>query len=244
MANTPTTNFAYNKPAEGDSDWDTTINGNWDLLDADLIAEHEADGTHGAITPTSINTAGNITVGGTVDGVDLADLAGRYNVGELMLYPHNGRPSTTTGCAVATQLEYGTNDVDIEHFAFDKDSDEFAQWTEVMPADWNAGTVTGTFWWTWAAGGSAAETVEWNLQGISYANSGAIDTAWGTAQPIIDTAITAGDVHVSDATPAITLAGGPAAGEVVQFRVSRDISDDNLACDALLIAVKVTYTKA
>ena len=50
MASTPTTNFAWNKPAEGDTDWDTTLNGNWDSLDTILFVEHAADGTHKAMT--------------------------------------------------------------------------------------------------------------------------------------------------------------------------------------------------
>jgi len=68
MASTPTSNFAYQKPAEGDTDWDTTINGNWDLLDADLIAEHNANGTHKAAT-----FSGAITMSANFDlnGYDL-----------------------------------------------------------------------------------------------------------------------------------------------------------------------------
>jgi len=68
MASTPTANFAYNKPAEGDIDWDTTTNGNWDLLDADLIAEHNSDGTHSTVT-----MSGTLTMSDNIDlnGQDL-----------------------------------------------------------------------------------------------------------------------------------------------------------------------------
>lgn len=128
------------------------------------------------------------------------------------------------------------------YLAFDQTNDEHAQWTVVMPSDYDAGTVTGVFYWTTQAGG-AAETVEWNLQGRSYADSDAIDQAWGTEQPISDTWIADNDVHITAATPAITLAGGPAASELVQFRVYRDVSGDDLGGDAWLLAVRVTFTR-
>jgi len=50
MASTPTTRYGYSKPATGDVAWDSTTNNNWDLLDADLWAEHNADGTHKLVT--------------------------------------------------------------------------------------------------------------------------------------------------------------------------------------------------
>jgi len=127
--------------------------------------------------------------------------------------------------------------------AFDKDADEFAQWTVAMPSDWDGGTVTAVFYWTYADG-SATETVEFACQGNSYANDEAIDLSWGTKQEVNDAAIAAGDVHISAATSAITLAGTPAAGELVQFRVYRDISEDDLAGDALLLGVMVTFTRS
>jgi hypothetical protein len=112
-----------------------------------------------------------------------------------------------------------------------------------MPSDYDGGTVTGVFYWT-AAGGGAAETVEWNLQGRAYGNDEALDQAWGTAQAVSDTWIADGDVHISSATSAVTLAGTPAAGELAQFRVHRDVSDDDLSCDARLLAVRLTFTRS
>ena len=44
----------------------------------------------------------------------------------------------------------------------------------------------------------------------------------------------------------MTLAGTPAAGELVQFRIFRDADNgsDTLAADAKLIQVKIYYTKS
>ena len=113
-----------------------------------------------------------------------------------------------------------------------------------MPSDWDGGTVTGIAYWTFGAGGSGAETIDIKLSGRSYADSDAIDQDILTgAQAITDTAITLGDVHISAACSAITLNGGPAASELVQFMAMRDISADNLATDLLLLGIMITYTR-
>lgn len=54
MANTPTTNYALNKPAEGDLDWDTTLNANFDKIDTILF--EKADKGHGVLFDQSLDT--------------------------------------------------------------------------------------------------------------------------------------------------------------------------------------------
>lgn len=211
----------------------------------------EIDGDHLDIdfTPTGYTPATTPAEAAHVDDL-AAHLYGldqwviSYKVGELYLSASSGQPSTTNGCAPAGNTEYPTNDVDIRTLDFDTGSDEFAQWTVPMPHNWNGGTVTGKFFWTYGAGGSASETVEWDLQGRAYANDDALDQAWGAVQTAVDTAIAQGDVHISPTTAAITLAGSPAAGQLVQFRAYRDVSGDTLACDARLIGILVTYGKS
>jgi hypothetical protein len=126
---------------------------------------------------------------------------------------------------------------------FDKDTDEFCQWTVWMPNNWDGGTITAAFMWTAASG---TGDVIWGLQGRSHGNDDAIDQAWGTAQTVTDSLITVGDVHITSATSAITLAGTPAAGELIQFRAYRDANagGDTLGVDARLIGAKVYYTKS
>lgn len=163
--------------------------------------------------------------------------------GQIILTAAGGWPSTTNGCADPVKIELATNKINLYVMDFDKDADEHAEWTVVMPSDWDGGTVTAVFYWT-CTGGGGSETVEWNLQGRSFANDEALDQAWGTEQPIVDTWIADNDLHVSGATPAITLAGTPAASELVQFRAYRDVSGDDLGADARLIAVRITFTRS
>lgn len=160
---------------------------------------------------------------------------------EVFIPIQNVYPSTTGGCAAPAQVEYGTNDVDMVVLDFDQTTDEYAQFQYWMPNTWDAGTVTAQFIWTAAAGSG---DVIWGLQGRSYADDDAIDQAWGTPQTITDTLLAVGDIHVSAATPAITLAGTPAAGQFVQFRVYRDADADDLTADARLKGIKFTYVNA
>lgn len=128
------------------------------------------------------------------------------------------------------------------HLDFDQTSDEYAQWTLVMPSDYDGGTITAVFYWT-VTGGGAAESVRWGLQGRSYGDSDAIDQAWGVAQEVDDTWITDNDVHITTTTSSITLAGTPAAGELVQIRAYCDADNSDLGGDARLIAIRITFTR-
>lgn len=161
--------------------------------------------------------------------------------GEIMLSAAGGWPSTTGGCADNAKNEYGTNDIDLYSLDFDPDTDEYAQWSVWMPDDWDGGTVTAKFAWSAATGSG---DVIWGLQGRSYANDDVIDAAWGTAQTVTDTLTATGDMCYSGVTSAITLAGTPAAGEFVQFRVYRDADNgsDTMTGDAEVLAIEIKET--
>lgn len=150
-------------------------------------------------------------------------------------------PTTTAGCAAVATVEAGTNDVDYKTLDFDKDTDESAFAIFAMPDSWDGGTITATPIWTTAG---TTGTVVFSIKGRSFANDDAIDQAYGTAQTSTDTFIAAGDVHIAPATSAITLAGSPAGGQLVQLKITRDISEDTLDADARLIALKLEYSVA
>uniref|UniRef100_A0A6M3IXU6 Tail protein n=1 Tax=viral metagenome TaxID=1070528 RepID=A0A6M3IXU6_9ZZZZ len=201
----------------------------------DVIAE--STGAAGVTIDTVLIKDGN------VDGVDVSALASRYNTGNICLPASAWWPCTTSGCSALTQTEYATNKQNIQSLDFDTGSDEFAATTLFMPADWNGGTITGVPYWT-AAGGSSAQTVCWALQGRAYANDDAVDQARGTAQASTDTWLANGDTHIGPATSAITLAGSPAALQMVHLRCYRDVSEDDMSGDAKLLGWMITYTRA
>ena len=157
--------------------------------------------------------------------------------------PATGMYTASTNGAAAGSSESSTNAVMLKTFDFDKDTDEYVQFQVPMPKSWNEGTITAKFYWSHAST-STNFGVSWGIQGVSFGDSDALDAAFGTGIVVDDTGGTTDDVFVSAATGAVTIAGSPAAEDLVIFRVYRDVSDanDTLAVDARLHAVKLDVT--
>lgn len=147
---------------------------------------------------------------------------------------------TTNGAASGT-TESTTNKVMNKVLDFDTTTQEFAQFTVAFPKGWDEGTVTFIPYWT-AASGSGG--VVWGLAGVAISNDDVIDAAFGTAVTSTDTLIATTDIHVGPESAAITIAGTPAADDIVYFQVNRTVSDgsDTLGVDARLIGIKLIYT--
>lgn len=150
-------------------------------------------------------------------------------------------PSTTAGCAALAQVETASNKQNYKTLDFDQTTQEHAEFAIWMPPSWNAGTISFQVVWT-AAAGSAAQTVIWGLQARAYADGDAIDQAWGTAITVSDALDATGDIHYSSNSSALTVGGTPATGEMVFFRIYRDISD-TLAADAKLLGIRLYWTR-
>jgi hypothetical protein len=149
-------------------------------------------------------------------------------------------PNTTAG-AEAGQVEL-SNGPEIKVLDFDKDSDENAQFAVAFPKSWNAGTVTFQAFFT--ATSTNTGTVSWDLAAVALADSGDLNTAFGTA--VAPTAKahsgTSNDLDVTAESGAVTIAGSPGDDEYVFFQVTRDVSDDTLTADARLLGIKLFFT--
>lgn len=147
-------------------------------------------------------------------------------------------PKTTAGCGVNSR-ETTTFDQNYDTCVFDSVTQEYADFTVVMPNNYDLSTITAKFHWT--AFTAATGTVAWGIQGVSLTNDDPLDSASGTAQTTTDTFILSGDEHVTDYTSVVTIAGSPQANERVQFTVFRDPANDTLAADAELIGIEIVY---
>jgi hypothetical protein len=198
-----------------------------------------ATGVTGVTGPTGVTGATGAGVTGATG------VTGAAPSGQLFLSAAGMWPSTTDGAAANAKVEYPTNDVDLYHLDFaDGATKLYAQATVVMPSDWDASTVTATFYWT--ANSTSTNSVLWGCAGRSYGNFETIDQAFGTEQTVQDALNgTANQVAISAATAAITLTGA-GASELVQFRVSRDPASgsDTLAATARLIGVMLTFGRS
>ena len=189
-------------------------------------------------------------VDGSIDTAHIADanvtnakLAATLQVGKQTIWvPSNAMTPTESNGAARATVETTSGRPDMQVLDFDKDSDEFAQFSIAFPKQYNLGTVTFQFFWS----GLAATTgVSMSLQGVAMNDNETIDVAYGTAIVVDDDAQGAvEELLVSAESAAITIAGTPADNDLTYFRVGRDVSDsnDDMAGDCRLHGIKVFYT--
>jgi hypothetical protein len=150
------------------------------------------------------------------------------------------RPKATNGAGFS-DYDSGASDVTLYCADFDTTTQEYAQFKMAMPEIWDEGTVTFKPYWTNTAGLST-ETVVFSLAGLALGNDDAINASFGTVQTSSDTWIAQNDLHVGPESAAITIAGTPAAGDLVVFEVSRVVASDNMTGDARLIGLMLYVT--
>lgn len=153
------------------------------------------------------------------------------------------RPSVTGGCAAVVAIASAANQPDIVSLDFDPTTEEYAQFAIPMPKKWNASTITARFRWSHASTTTNFGVV-WSLQALAISDDDAIAQAFGTAQTVADTGGTTNDLYITSETSAITIAGSPAKGDTVFFRVARVTANgsDTMAIDARLHGVDVFIT--
>lgn len=153
-------------------------------------------------------------------------------------------PSASGGCAALATIASAANQPDIQTLDFDATTQEFAQFAVLMPKRWDRGTVTFAPVWSHAA--AATFGVVWELQAVAVSNDDTIALAYGTEVGSTDTGGTTNDVYVGPESAAITVAGSPAAGDVVFFRLARAPANgsDTLNADARLHGIELYFNCA
>lgn len=184
------------------------------------------------------------TSGGASGKVTVADLMKLASGKQTKWVPASEmRPTVSNGCAALTDAETTAGRPDMQVLDFDASSDEFAQFGWVPPKKWDRGTVTYKGYWTSA--GAVSTGIAMTLQGVAVSDGDTIDVAYGTAIVVTDDAQgTAEDQYVTAESGAVTIAGTPAADDMVFFRVGRDVSDanDDMTQDMRLKGIALFYT--
>lgn len=150
-------------------------------------------------------------------------------------------PTTTSGCATVATDEFTTNDIDYSYLAFDSSSTESAFAVVQMPDSWDAGAIQYRYSW-WSDTGTTSDTVVMSLSGRSYADGDSVDQAPGTAVTLSDTNVSPKTIRTSSWSGDVTLAGTPAAGEVVYLKLSK--TGGTMAEDAKLSQLQIRYKQA
>ena len=237
-----------------DADADTSITADTDdQIDIKIAGADDFQFTANTFTAQSGSSIvvpdGGLTFGSTaitstaaelnkLDGVGTLKEAGK----ETIYIPAAAMyPNSTNGCADLDQTEL-SNGPELKSLDFDKDSDEFAQFTVAFPKSWNEGTITFQVFFT--ANTTNTGTTAWGLSGVALADNDSCNTAFGTQ--VVATAKahsgTANDLNVTAESGAVTIAGSPSTDEQVFFQISRDVSADDLTADAKLLGVKLFFT--
>lgn len=155
-------------------------------------------------------------------------------------------PCTTNGALQGTH-EYGTNDIDLDYFAFDGGAtEERTQFKLPMLEGWDRGTIKVKFFWSSDTTSSGGDTVEWGIKAGALSDSDSIDAALGTEQVISDVLLAddGTDIQVTAATPALTVGGTPALGDMLILEVYRNTDGtDDMVEDAFLFGVWIQFKK-
>ena len=150
------------------------------------------------------------------------------------------QPTTSNPCSDLTTVETTSGRPDMVVLDFDKDADEFAQFSIAFPKSYNLGTITFQVFWS---GIAATTDCDWQLQGVAMNDNETIDIAYGTAVVVTDNAQGAvEELYVSAESGAVTIAGTVADNDLCYFRVGRDVSGDAMAGDARLHGMKIFFT--
>ena len=154
-------------------------------------------------------------------------------------------PRQTSGCASLAYLSGASNQPDVAYLAFDFTTAEYAQFAIVMPSSWNEGTVTFVPHWSHPATATNFGVV-WKLRAVAVSNDDTLAVSYGTIQSSTDTGGTTNDYYAGPESAAITVAGTPAAGDLVYFEIGRDPAEaaDTLGVDAYLIGITIYVTTA
>lgn len=210
-----------------------------DMNGLELILDADADTSITADTDDQIDfkVGGSDVFSLTATGVSGSAVVGK----QTMWVPATAMtPTVSNGCSAITAVETTSGRPDLQVLDFDKDSDEFAQFSVAFPKAWNAGTVTFQVYW---AGIAATTDVDWMVDAVAISNNTTLDVAYGTAVVVTDNAQGAvEELNVSAESGAVTIAGSPGDDEVVFFRIGRDVSGDAMAGDARLLGVKIFFT--
>jgi hypothetical protein len=215
----------------------------WDTA-GDLV---QATGANTA-AKLPIGTAGQVlTVNAGATAAEWATASGGSTQGKHAVYIDAAamRPNATTPCDVLTLSNPGgaVTTPNFSFLAFDSTSAEYANFHFVAPKKWDEGTVT--FRLHWAHETTATNFgVVFNLRASAASDGDANTTAFGTPQSVTDTGGSATVHYTSPESAAITIAGTPAAEDILYFQVYRSPTDgsDTLDVDARLVGVTVYMT--
>ena len=130
--------------------------------------------------------------------------------------------------------------------AFSNSVEQGAEFSVVMPEDWDLGTVRCKLLWTAydSTHAEQGEIVGWKVGAYSVPDEGAITNAPTNYVTVADALSQVNELHRTGATGALAMDGTRGAGNLVHFVVKRNVSAETtnpMDTDALLLGVWIQY---
>lgn len=161
--------------------------------------------------------------------------------GQFGILGVGGWGSLTAGAQIQDQIETATHKVNYRYVEYDDSGNDYLEFTGFLPYDYDGGTLKATFYWV---APSVTGGVVWAVQGRAFSDTESLDQAWGTAATTVGS-VGGSVAHLLKVTPtsagALTLAGGPSANDLVQFRVYRNTSSGSDTCTAAVRLIGVMF---
>lgn len=181
---------------------------------ADTMTVRTITGSTSVAVTQGDGVAGNPTI-----ALSASHLPGR----ETLFFPASAlTPRSANGCAVLATSNGAANQPDVPYLAFDGVVKEYAYFYARMPKSWNESTVTAAFSWRRASGTGAANVV-WGIRALAVSDNDSPAAAFGSDATVTTAAkTTLANFAISAETGACTIAGSPAAEDLVFFEVFRD----------------------
>lgn len=187
-----------------------------------------------------------LTVDGAGSGLDADLLDGISSAGfnqpgvqHIPIMASAMTPRTTNGAAPNGPTQLG-NGIMAYTLDFDASTEEYAQFSIVMPKSWNEGSVAFIPYWT---ADSGSGDVRWIMRAVAISNDDVFNASFGGDNDSTDTLIATGDVHIGPQSGNVTFSS-PSENDLVVFEVYRQAASgsDTLNADARLIGVKLVIT--
>ena len=207
----------------------------------------------GSTNDVTINNDADAEVMGVATGATVANFASIPTVadvaikvaGKESIYVPAGAmyPNTTAGCSSLTQVEL-SNGPELKVLDFAADADDFAQFTVAFPKSWKEDAdITFQPFWTVTAGTNTG-TVAWELSAVAVSSDDTSNVAFGTAVSTTALAMASdrNDLMVSVESGAVTIAGSPAANDLVFFQINNDVGGSGQTGVVRLLGVKIFFT--
>jgi hypothetical protein len=256
--------------ADGDHG-DFTYSGGAASLDANTVDTNEladatldalsAYNTNGLVTQTSADTftGRTLTSGDTNISISNGDgVSGNPTIsaGSNLVQ----RTSTFTVCefvaasAFGATISSGITGVEtfqttstfqnFDYVALIEDATQYFQFGWTSPTAWDASTITFRAVWG-STTATIAQVVAFGLQGTSFGDGVAWDTAVGTEVVLSDSVLAVAHDHHTGNSAAVILGGVAAAGNFVSFRGRREFGTavDTLTGTAMLKGIDVCYDR-